>query len=109
MTATYQLLRWRQGFELYGALRMGLAEEEAEDVVNPPGLTEEEEGLLERHNAVQGSRKLSWDPKVLLRLLPSLPLLPFPRVPTRLLPSRLVLPPLVTRPPADHTAGTNRC
>jgi hypothetical protein len=36
-----------QGFEIYGALRMGLAEEEAESVVNPSGLTEEEEELLE--------------------------------------------------------------
>jgi hypothetical protein len=36
-----------QGFEIYGALRMGLAEEFAESVVNPSGLTEEEEELLE--------------------------------------------------------------
>jgi len=36
-----------QGFEIYGALRMGLPEEEAEDVVNPAELTEEEEELLE--------------------------------------------------------------
>lgn len=55
-----------QGFELYGALRMGLSEDEAEDFVNPAGLTEEEEGLLEGHQDLEVKKKLSWDPKVLM-------------------------------------------
>jgi len=36
---------YTQGFELYGALRMGLNEDEAEFLVNPEGLTDEEEGV----------------------------------------------------------------
>ena len=55
-----------QGFEIYGALRMGLSEDEAEDFVNPSGLTEEEEGLLEGHQDLEVKKKLSWDPKVLM-------------------------------------------
>ena len=55
-----------QGFELYGALRMDTVEEEAEVLVNPPGLTEDEEGLLETQNEVGDKNKLSWDPRVLM-------------------------------------------
>ena len=45
---------------------MGLPEDDIESIANPPELTEEEEGLLDSHNQVQGRRKLSWDPKVLM-------------------------------------------
>ena len=55
-----------QGFELYGALRMGLAEDDAECLVNPTGLMREEEELLEGQVRQEGKKQLSWDPKVLM-------------------------------------------
>ena len=55
-----------QGFELYGDLLMGLEESELESLVNPPGLTQEEEELLEDQNEVGAKKSLSWDPRVLM-------------------------------------------